>query len=117
MSKYIPKIIALFVLIFGISMAVIDEQHTSSLFAAVWGVIGAIGCWFYKWEDHVKYQSLPPVVQLILAVILVLSFLISTHWNSLSGRDFIQLGSTIFALPVFWDGIRKTISLLKPSKN
>jgi hypothetical protein len=82
--------------------------HIKLWFAAVWGIVAAITIVRMEVKDWLAGESelkLPPFVQFMLALVLVLSAVLATDWTGLGFRDVVQWAYAIFALPAYRQGL------------
>lgn len=107
------KIAGILVLLWGLYMVVADGKYLTPWFALVWCVIGSLAILQIKVENGKLRPGLPPIIQLLLAALLIIAAVMATRWSTFGHREMNQWGYTIFTLPAYGKGFAWAWSSLK----
>jgi hypothetical protein len=111
------KVVLLGVVLLLLYMAALRPNvHIKLWFVVVWGIVAGITIIRMEVKDWLAGESelkLPPFVQFMLALVLVLSAVLATDWRGLSFRDVVQWAYAIFALPAYQQGLAWAWSRLR----
>jgi hypothetical protein len=107
------KLMAVVVLLWGLYLAVLDGMYVTPWFAILWGLVAGAGLWQLRVQEGRIEQALPAGARLALAVGLIVATAIATYWASPGRRDLIQLGYTLFTLPIYADGFAYGMSVVR----
>jgi phosphatidylserine synthase len=98
--------LALMLLLLYISATQPDE-YLKLWFVALWSAVAVVTIARLEvkdWSSGTNELRLSPVVQLLLALVLVLGAAVSTEWKNLGIRTLTPWAYALFALPVYRQG-------------
>jgi hypothetical protein len=82
-----------------------DDRNFTLWLVGTWGIIALIGLLINdKTPSGQLTLNIHPALQLLLAIILMVSTIVATNWQTPGQREIIQAGFVLFTLVLYRDG-------------